>query len=149
MLYNAHFLASYPPMVVAHTDYTALIADRIRWIRWEAMIEERGLCIDRPARTAHPDYPTVIYPVDYGYIPGTRGSDDEAVDCFRGTAPTGLVALLLTTDHRAGIRQGKWLYNCTPSEIYTVHGFINYAPKLLEGQLVMRQPMHTLWEDLL
>lgn len=132
-------------MLPAHDPFTSLIAERVRWTRWEALIAERGLTIDRPAQMAHPDYPTVVYPLDYGYIPGTMGGDGEAVDCFRGTGDTGLVALLLTTDHRTGVQQGKWLYNCTPSEIYTAHGFINYAPRLLEGRLVMRQPMHTLW----
>jgi hypothetical protein len=118
----------------------------VRWAAWEVLIEKRGLTIDRPAHTAHPDYPAVVYPLDYGYIPGTKGGDGEAVDCFRGTGNTGLVALLLTTNHRTGMRQGKWIYNCTPPEIYTAHGFINYAPQLLEGRLVMRRPMHTLWD---
>ncbi len=133
-------------MLPPHTAFTSLVAEQVRWEAWEALIAARGLIIDRPARSAHPDYPTVVYPLDYGYIPGTMGGDGEAVDCFRGTGTTGLVALLLTTDHRTGVRQGKWLYNCTPPEIYTAHGFMNYAPRLLEGRLVMHDPMHALWD---
>lgn len=133
-------------MLPPHTAFTSLVAERVRWEAWEELIAERGLTIDRPAHSAHPDSPSVVYPLDYGYIPGTMGGDGEAMDCFRGTGTTGLVALLLTTDHRTSVRQGKWLYNCTPPEIYTAHGFINYAPQLLEGRLVMRRPMHTLWD---
>ncbi|MOA47913.1 hypothetical protein D3C78_1705920 [compost metagenome] len=40
----------------------------------------------------------------------------------------------------------KLLYNCSPQEVYLVHGFLNYAPELLSGKLVMRIPMAELWE---
>ncbi|MNT94508.1 hypothetical protein D3C72_2362140 [compost metagenome] len=38
------------------------------------------------------------------------------------------------------------LYNCTPQEVYLVHGFLNYNPDLMSGRLVMRMPMTELWE---
>ncbi|CAN0593122.1 unnamed protein product, partial [Laminaria digitata] len=38
-------------------------------------------------------------------------------------------------------------YNCTPEEVYLVNGFINFAPELMQGELVMRRPMHGLWSD--
>jgi inorganic pyrophosphatase len=127
--------------------YRDLVAERFRWDAWDALIDARGITIDRPAREPHPEYPEIIYPLDYGYVPGTVGTDGEPVDAFVGTGPTGLVGAILTTDYRQQDREVKLLVNCTPPEIYTAHGFINYDRTLLEGLLVLRTPMHTLWRD--
>ena len=120
----------------------------LSWLQWEALIRSRGITIDRPKHRPHPRYPDIIYPLSYGYINETISSDGEPVDVFVGTAPTGLVGLLHTTDYREADYESKLLYNCTPTEIYTVHGFINYDRTLLEGVLVLRHPMHTLWAAL-
>jgi inorganic pyrophosphatase len=123
-----------------------LVRAHFPWPAWARCLDERGVTIDRPARTAHPEYPSVIYPLDYGYIPGTTGTDGEPVDVFSGSGETGLVGLLLTTDHRQGDREVKLLVDCTPPEVYTAHGFINYDRTLLEGVLVLRTSMPALWE---
>lgn len=123
-----------------------MVRDHFSWADWARCIEERGLIIDRPACTPHPDYSSIIYPLDYGFIPDTTGPDDEPVDVFVGTGDTGLVGLLLTTDHRQNDREMKLLFDCTPPEVYTAHGFINYDRTLLEGVLVVRRPMVQLWD---
>jgi len=122
-----------------------LVRARFPWAAWDRCLDERGVTIDRPARTAHPDYPSVIYPLDYGFIPGTVGTDGAPVDVFVGSGDAGLVGLILTTDHRQGDREVKLLVDCTPPEIYTAHGFINYDRTLLEGVLVLRTSMAALW----
>lgn len=122
------------------------IAVHFNWSRWEALIRRHGITIDRPQGQPHPDYPTILYPIDYGYINNTIAPDGQEVDVFAGHGQNGLVALLRTTDYRRGDREVKLLYNCTPRDIYMVHGFINYDRSLLKGALVMRQPMHMLWE---
>lgn len=115
------------------------------WATWEARLIQNGVTIDRPYRAAHPRFPSIIYPINYGYINGTVSTDGEEVDVFVGSGKTGLVGLLITTDHRKGDREIKLLYNCTPEEIYLCHGFINYDRSLLEGELMLREPMYTLW----
>ena len=118
------------------------------WAGWERLIVRRGVQIDRPAGQAHPDFPRVIYPLDYGFVPETRASDGEPVDCFRGSAERlGLVGLIVTKDHRQEKREFNLLYGTPPPEVYCAHGFLNFAPRLLEGALVLRQPMHVLWEE--
>lgn len=119
--------------------------DQFGWASWDAMIATNGITIDRPYRTAHPRFPKIIYPINYGYINRTESTDGEEVDVFVGSAQNGLVGLLITTDHRKGDREIKLLYNCAPEEIYLCHGFINFDRRLMEGTLVLRQPMHTLW----
>ncbi len=38
--------------------------------------------VDRPKGSAHPDYPELVYPVHYGYIPDKMGGDGEAQDAY-------------------------------------------------------------------
>jgi inorganic pyrophosphatase len=134
-------------MALSLRSLRPLVADHLHWTRWEDLIAARGLTIDRPAETAHPDYPEVIYPLDYGYVNGTVGTDGDPVDAFVGRADTGLVGCILTTDLRQEDREAKLLVDCTPAEVYCAHGFINYDRALLRGVLVMRRPMRALWAD--
>ena len=38
--------------------------------------------IDRPLGSAHPNHPDLIYPVNYGFIPGVLGGDGEELDVY-------------------------------------------------------------------
>ena len=116
------------------------------WAAHERLIAERGLTIDRPRFSRHPRFPEIVYPIDYGYVNGVMGEDGDELDVFVGTVPSGLVGVLRTIDHRKGDTELKLLYDCTPAEIYLVHGFINFDPALMEGRLTLRRPMAALWE---
>lgn len=122
-----------------------LVREHVSWTAWAQCIEDCGLTIDRPARSRHPEYPSIVYPLDYGFINDTVGADGEPVDVFVGTGTHGLVGGLLTTDHRQGDRELTFLVDCTPPEIYTAHGFVNYDRALMEGVLVLRRPLSSLW----
>ena len=118
----------------------------INWEAWEALIEAKGITIDRPYASAHPDHPSIIYPINYGYVNGTLGTDGAELDIFCGSGTNKLVALIQTADFRKGDREIKLIYNCTPAEIYLINGFINYAPELMQGRLAMRFPMKQIWD---
>ncbi len=122
-----------------------LSAAHFEWERWEQVVRDHGVEIDRPRGSTHPDHRSIIYPIDYGFIPETTASDGQPVDIFVGTANNGLVALIITVDHRSRDREFKLIYNCSPEEVYLVNGFINYDRRLMEGELVMRRPMKDLW----
>jgi inorganic pyrophosphatase len=117
------------------------------WTAWEAVIERSGITIDRPKGSTHPLHSDIRYPIDYGFINGTEGSDGEEIDIFVGTALNGIVAAIFTTDFRKGDRECKFLYRCSPEEIYLVNGFINYDQALMIGKLLMRSPMRNLWSE--
>lgn len=38
--------------------------------------------MDRPIGSVHPKHPDIIYPVNYGYIPGVLGGDGEELDVY-------------------------------------------------------------------
>ncbi len=41
-----------------------------------------GIKVDRPSGSAHPKHADIIYPVNYGYIPGIFGGDGEELDVY-------------------------------------------------------------------
>lgn len=95
------------------------------WARWERLLRERGVTLDRPRGSVHPRYPDRIYPLDYGYIPGTVGGDGAEVDVFCGDAATGLTAALVTHDTLKGDRELKLLWNLTEEEMAVARAFLN------------------------
>lgn len=122
---------------------------RIDWAGWESLIRANGVTVDRPRGSRHPDWPDIVYPMDYGYVNGTSSSDGHEIDIFVGSAGTGLVGAIYTTDHRKKDRECKFLLDCTPEQIYLANGFLNFDRALMEGVLVMRWPMRRLWEQVL
>ena len=68
--------------------------------------------VDRPAGSAHPDFPDLIYPVNYGYVEGVPGGDGEWQDAYilgirealrEFTGPVGAVI------HRLDDNEDKWV----------------------------------------
>ncbi len=41
-----------------------------------------SVCIDRPKGSTHPQYPNIVYPINYGYIPTILGGDGEPQDAY-------------------------------------------------------------------
>lgn len=122
-----------------------LMPRHLRWAAWEALIRKAGVTIDRPRESRHPRFPEIVYPLDYGYVNDTIGTDGVEIDIFVGSAANGLIGLLATADHRQGDREIKFLYNCSREEVYLANGFINFDRTLLEGTLVLRRPMKELF----
>ena len=122
-------------------------AERIDWNAWEGLILEQGISIDRPRGSRHPDHPSIIYPIDYGYVNETLGTDGHELDVFVGSADSGLLGAIVTRDHRKGDTEFKLIVDCTAEEIYLVNGFINFDVRLMEGVLLLRRPMAELWRD--
>jgi inorganic pyrophosphatase len=112
--------------------------DAGEWRRWERLINDRGIVIDRPRGHAHPLYPDMIYPCDYGHIPSTTVADDEAVDVFVGAAQTGLVGLIALTHQPSGIREPKLLVNLMRPEADDLVAFLDRGDPRPDFQLVWR-----------
>jgi inorganic pyrophosphatase len=119
----------------------------VDWAQTESLVRAHGITVERPRGTAHPHYPEIIYPLDYGFINQTLGEDGEPIDVFVGSAESlGLVAAARTQDRRKGDTEIKLLWNCTPAEIYLVYGFLNFSPRHMTASLTLRWPLTELWK---
>ncbi len=58
-----------------------------------------ALVVDRPKGSAHPRYPEMIYPLDYGYLENTSAADGGGLDVWIGSMSqktlTGIYARLI------------------------------------------------------
>ena len=92
---------------------------------WEALDRLAGSAeavIDQPKGSAHPRYPDLIYPVDYGYLKETSSMDVEGIDLWMGSAPQRRVnALMCVVDLVKRDSEIKLLIGCTEEETALIY----------------------------
>ena len=87
------------------------------WQALDRLISASDIVIDRPKGSAHPRFPSRIYPLDYGYLAGTASMDGDGIDLWRGTAPAQrLDAVVCTVDLMKRDSEIKLLIGCTEDE---------------------------------
>ena len=87
------------------------------WKALDQLIESSEIVIDRPKGSAHPRYPDMIYPVDYGYLADTASMDGGGIDVWRGSLPECRIgALICTVDLMKRDSEIKLLIGCTEEE---------------------------------
>ena len=91
---------------------------------WEALdrlAANSRLVIDRPQGSAHPRYPDLIYPYDYGYLEGTHAMDGGGIDAWVGSlGERQVTAVICTVDLGKRDAEIKLLLGCTPSEAQAI-----------------------------
>ena len=68
--------------------------------------------IDRPLGSYHPKHKDIIYPVNYGYIPGVIAPDDEEQDAYIlgvNEPVTEFVGKVIAVIHRLNDIEDKWV----------------------------------------
>ena len=96
------------------------------WTQLDALIESTEIVIDRPCGSAHPRYPSFVYPLDYGYLQGTSGGDGQEIDVWRGSAAERrLDAIVCTVDMLKRDVEVKLLIGCTEYEQAAICQFHN------------------------
>lgn len=68
--------------------------------------------MDRPLGSAHPDCPAMVYPVNYGFIPGILGGDGEEQDAYVLGVDTPLdefTGKRIAVIHRRDDDEDKWV----------------------------------------
>ena len=113
--------------------------DKDFWKAIDTLVSSGKIVIDRPKDTAHPRFPDVLYPVDYGYIENTTAMDGGGIDAWRGSLKSGTVnAIICTVDLMKKDSEIKVLIGCTDAEINTIYEFHNDS-EFMKGILIRRE----------
>jgi F420 biosynthesis protein FbiB-like protein len=109
------------------------------WRFLDQLVSESQIEIDRPKGSAHPAFPDLIYPLDYGFLRDTTTVDGGGIDLFLGSRPERLLdALALTVDLAKRDAEIKLLLGCTEAEKQIALDFLNGAD--MRACLVQREP---------
>lgn len=108
------------------------------WTALDRLVAESEVIIDRPKGSAHPRYPSFIYPLDYGYLKGTTAMDGGGIDIWRGTGPVKRIdAIMCIVDLAKRDSEITILIGCTEEEkaqVYQVHN----ETEMMKGVLIRR-----------
>ena len=107
------------------------------WHMLEELIRTSEIVIDRPKGTAHPRYPEMIYPLDYGYLKDSASMDGQGIDVWVGSGEKRIDAVICTVDLLKRDSEIKLLIGCTEEEkqlIYELHNDSEY----MKGVMVRR-----------
>ena len=113
-------------------------ADDAFWAALDQLMVSSRVVIDRPRGTAHPRYPDMIYPLDYGYLADTTAMDGGGIDVWAGSDPArGLDAIMVTVDLMKRDSEIKLLIGCTEEEKQLVWHQHNDSESM-KGMLIRR-----------
>ena len=98
--------------------------------------------VDRPLGSAHPDYPEMIYPINYGYIADIMAPDGEEQDAYiLGVSHpvkqfTGKIIAIV---RRADDVEEKWVV-CPPDQSFTkqeIADLIRFQEQYFQSEILM------------
>ena len=100
------------------------------WASLDELVSQSAIKIDRPKGTAHPRFPEFIYPLDYGYLEGTKAGDGNEIDVWRGSLPgDSVTAVVCTVDMFKRDSEVKLLIGCTGDEAAAILATHNTGPQ--------------------
>jgi coenzyme F420-0:L-glutamate ligase/coenzyme F420-1:gamma-L-glutamate ligase len=116
------------------------------WDYLDRLVTSSLLVIDRPKGSRHPRYPSMIYPLDYGYLEGTTTVDGGGIDLWLGSLSSqALDSVVMTVDLHRRDTELKLLLGCTDQDKLTILRFLNensmratLVPRLVEPLEWMR-----------
>ncbi len=104
------------------------------WESIDKLVQSSKIVIDRPKGTAHPKFPSFIYPLDYGYLKNTSSMDGSGIDVWVGSNDKGVDAIMCIVDLLKKDSEIKILIGCTEEEkkiIYKTHNETEYMKGIL------------------
>jgi F420 biosynthesis protein FbiB-like protein len=109
------------------------------WETIDQLYAAHRVVIDRPHGSAHPRYPEMIYPLDYGYLEGTTSMDGGGIDVWVGSGGVQPPdALILSVDFLKKDAELKLMLGCTSAQKQAALDFMNAGS--LRATLIERCP---------
>lgn len=106
-----------------------ILMDEKFWKKIDDLVSSAKIVIDRPKGSAHPKYPTFIYPLDYGFLEGTKASDGNEIDVWLGSLTSKrATAILCTIDMLKRDMETKILIGCSAEEEKIIFKCMNESP---------------------
>lgn len=113
--------------------------DRQFWAALDRLVSASQIVIDRPKNSAHPRFPDMIYPLDYGYLANTASADGDGIDIWLGSLPERRVmAVICIVDLMKRDSEIKILIGCTETEQEIILNFHNNS-EYMKGLLIKRE----------
>ena len=117
-------------------DYTVVLAERALAIGM--MVKGK---IDRPLGTAHPNYPDMIYPINYGYVDGVLAGDGEEQDVYvlgSSNPIEDYEGKVIGVYHRTNDNEDKWIVSVDEKDYSNeeILDLIEFQEKYYEGRLI-------------
>ena len=108
------------------------------WQALDTLVGNSEVVIDRPKGSRHPRFPSLVYPVDYGYLKDTSAMDGSGIDVWLGSDPKRQIdAVICTVDLLKNDSEIKLLIGCTRDEMRRIDAFHN-ASRYMKGLLIRR-----------
>jgi inorganic pyrophosphatase len=108
------------------------------WSRLASFVSGGSVVVDRPKGTAHPRLPSLIYPLDYGYLTGLRSGDGDGVDVWIGSLKRqAITGVICTVDLGKRDTEVKLLLGCTRAEqrrILSLHNWGDQRAVLVRAE---------------
>jgi inorganic pyrophosphatase len=112
--------------------------DRAFWDAIDSLVSWSKIVIDRPGGSHHPRFPSLVYPLNYGYLENTPSMDGHGIDVWQGShKPSTVTAIMCTIDLLKKDSEIKLLIGCTPDEIEIIYHFYNQND-YMKGILIRR-----------
>jgi inorganic pyrophosphatase len=101
-------------------------ADAQFWTIIDRLVAVCAVVIDRPTGSAHPRFPDMIYPLDYGYLEGTLASDGGGIDVWLGSSGArDVTGVIVTVSLSSRESENKILLGCSEAEASTIVQFMS------------------------
>ena len=99
--------------------------------------------IDRPLGSAHPDYPDMIYPVNYGYIEDIIAPDGEEQDAYVLGVDEPLeifTGKIIAIIHRKNDVEDKWVVAPNDMTFTTneIRAKTNFQERYFDIEIIMK-----------
>jgi inorganic pyrophosphatase len=102
------------------------VSKRQFWQTLDELVAASEFVVDRPKGSAHPRFPDLVYPLDYGYLDGTNAGDGDGIDVWIGNAEGKRVtAIACTVDGYKRDAEIKVLLACSDDDLNTILHFLN------------------------